>query len=277
VGRWLRRAVANSLALARDVVTRSAELQIVDRIYTIAAAMFVSLLPILLLLTGLVAGGQPTGPSPVATEIVQRLDLTGAAADTVRVLLPRGHGSFYALGFAITFYGMFTMSRRVARVYTAIWRLPDLRLAQLWRALIWLLLQVAAIISVGDLRSLGADARLPVKVGLYAAAVGIWFGTELAAQRLLTQGLVPAWRLAVAAGLVASARLLVAVWAAVYLAPSLTRQAGLYGPVGVVFSLFTSLFATIGATLLATLAAQILTKHRETTDPPAVPGIESPP
>lgn len=45
------------------------------------------------------------------------------------------------------------------------------------------------------------------------------------------------------------------------------RRIAEYGPVGVVFSLFTSLLATIGATLGATLIASVLTRPAPSAGP----------
>ncbi|WP_027347192.1 hypothetical protein [Hamadaea tsunoensis] len=235
------------------------------------------MLPVLLLVTNLFTGTTRV-ESPIADQIVKRLDLNGPAADAVRTLLPRSRAGFYVFGLAVTLYGVLSLARRVGRIYTAIWRVAPLKLRDQWRGLVWLLLEGSALLSVAELRDLAKhSARGGVRVTLFVVAVLIWFGVELLAQRLFSRGVVAWWRLGIAAGLVAIGRLGVAIWAAVYLSVSLSRQAELYGPVGVVFSLFTSLFATVAVTLGATLLAAVLTEPASLTQSPVQPPGQSPP
>ena len=53
-----------------------------------------------------------------------------------------------------------------------------------------------------------------------------------------------------------------AIWALIYLSGSMAKQAELYGPVGIVFALFTSLLVAMAATLFATIAAVLATRPR---------------
>lgn len=248
------------------VLRHAARTEILDRVYVIAAGCFVSLLPVLLYITGAL-GSSSTGDSVIATELIERLGLTGAAADAVHTLLPRGSVNFYLTGVLVTLFGAFSLSRRAARAYAAIWQVPDLPPKQLWRGLVWLLLQLASIGSVAVIRDQARPASTAAKIAWFAAAVIVWYTVELVAQRLITRGQVAWRRLNIAAGLVATGRLLVALWATIYLAGSLTRQADLYGPIGVVFSMFSSIFAAIAATLIATLIAASLTQPATEGEP----------
>ncbi|MBB5868172.1 membrane protein [Allocatelliglobosispora scoriae] len=259
------------IRFGQRIAVRMKELELIDRSFTIAASAFVALLPAILLISG---AFEPTGQtSVVATEIINRMGLDGIAADAVRVLLPRGQSRFYLIGLFITVYGAFSLSRRATRLYAAIWQVPVLRLPQQWRGLVWVAMQLIEVTAVAVLRDQARDARPLPKLLLFAGAIAVWFGVELLAQRLITLGRIPWNRLTVAAGLVALGRLLVAIWTVVYLARSLTQQAEQYGPVGVVFSIFTSLFVLIGAVMLATLLAAVLTERAPATEPaPAAAG-----
>lgn len=221
------------------------------------------MLPVALLVTGAFTGAK-TVESPVADQIVKRLDLSGPAADAVRTLLPRSRASFYAFGLVVMLYGVLSLSRRVGRVYVAIWRLPPLKVRDQWRGLVWLLLEGAALVSVAFLRDVAKHTdAVGLRIVDFAVAVLVWFAADFAAQRVFTRGAVRRWRLAVAAGLVSVGRLGVSIWSAVYLSVSLSRQAELYGPVGVVFSLFTALFATVAVILGGTLLAAVLTEPKD--------------
>ncbi|MEV0271123.1 hypothetical protein AB0H43_20275 [Hamadaea sp. NPDC050747] len=252
---------AGAVRIARDVLRRMAQVELLDRVYVIAAGTFVSALPMLLLLTG-VFGPSRRSESVFATQLISRLGLGGAAADAVRTLLPASPLRFYAVGVAITLFGLYSLTRRVARAYAAVWQIPELPRSRWWRALAWLLVELAAIVSVAVARDLARESSAPARIALFVVGIIIWYAAELAGQRLITDGRVP-WRsLHLAAGLTAVGRLGVAVWAAVYLGTSLARQAELYGPIGVVFALFTSLFASIAATLVATLIAATVTAEK---------------
>ena len=124
----------------------------------------------------------------MADQIIARLSLDGAAADAVRTLLPRGQLHFYAIGLAITLFGAFSLSRRAARAYSAIWGIPDLPRKEMWRGLVWVILQLTAILSVGEMRDLASRTPIAVRLLVLTSASAVWFGAELIAQRTITRG-----------------------------------------------------------------------------------------
>ena len=84
--------------------------------------------------------------------------------------------------------------------------------------------------------------------------------------------------LMLAAGFVTLGRLGIVVWGGLYLAPALSRQADSYGPIGVVFGLFTALFASWLAILGGTLIAAVLTESLDHGPGPAAgEGAQDPP
>jgi uncharacterized BrkB/YihY/UPF0761 family membrane protein len=178
----------------------------------------------------------------------------------MRELIVIQHHGVYWLGALIILFSALSLSRRLGRAYNAIWRTPSLLPNQQWRGLVWLGMQVVLIVLVTELRGIAKQSGLALALALALVVLGIWFVSELLIQRLFTRGLVARGRLALAAGFVTAGRFGIIIWGAVYLAPALSRQAQSYGPIGVVFGLFTALFASWLAILGGTLLAAGLTE-----------------
>jgi len=241
----------------RTFLAQAGSGELLDRSFTIAASAFVALIPLILLITG--AFGGQNGGSAFAAELIRRLGLAGAAAQAVTTLLAVHSGNFYLLGALVIAFSVFSLARRVARAYCDIWQVERLRAHQQWRGVAWVLLLVAMVLCVSPLRDRTVGARAGVVALVYAAIFLVWLAAEALAQRLLTCGQVPWRRVGTAAAAVATGRLAVAVWVSSYVSGSLTKQAELYGPVGVVFSLFTLLFIVAIVTLAGTLLASVVT------------------
>jgi uncharacterized BrkB/YihY/UPF0761 family membrane protein len=191
-----------------------------------------------------------------------------------------GSGSgVYWLGLLITLYSAFSLSRRVSRAYTTLWGVAPLPVSQQWRGIVWVLLQVALTIMASSVRAVGRDHGLGLEIGVVVALMAVWGFGELYAQWLLTGGQVAWPRLGVAAVFVSVGRIGVGAWSAVYLPGALDRQADQYGPIGVVFGLFTWIFAVAAVLVIGTLLAAVLTARPTTTwlsrlpaDAPVPPG-----
>lgn len=229
----------------------------VDMSYTIAAQAFVALFPLVLVVTG--AFTAQGGDSIFARELVDRFGLAGAARVAVQQLFttPSSGSGVYWLGLVITVLSAVSLARRVSRAYALVWELPTPSSRQQWRGLAWLLLQVAMIVLVSGLRAVRRDHGAAVELVALVALLGVWGVGEYLAQRLLTFGRVARARLATAAAVVTIGRAGVVVWSAVYLPNALARQAELYGPIGVVFALFTWIFANVAVLLLCPLLAAV--------------------
>lgn len=260
---------------ATHIAERVRALELLDRAYTLAAQTFVALFPLILVLAGmLTAQGQE---SVVAEALIERMGLVGAGARATRELIVIQHHGVYWLGALIVLFSAFSLSRRLGRAYNAIWRTPSLRPAEQWRGLVWIGLQVVMVALVSELRAVAKSSGTGAALALAAVVLAIWFVGELVIQRLFTRGAVVRERLLLAAGLVTAGRLAILIWGAVYLAPALSRQADSYGPIGVVFGLFTALFATWLAILGGTLLAAGLTEALDVDDAPAMPGTDPDP
>jgi membrane protein len=260
---WARRAreLVEGSVLG-DFLGEVRRIRLLDLAYTLSAQAFVALIPLLLVVTGLFTSSGDD--ALVAQQLVDRFGLAGAARTAVHLLFqtPGAGTGLYWAGLLITLYSAFVLSRRVGRAYAQIWDIRPLPPAQQWwRGLTWIAIQVTMVLLVSGLRSFGRDHGTALEITAVIALLLVWGGSEFAAQRLLTAGQVARERLVVAAGLVSLGRLGLGVWSAVYLPNSLARQSEQYGPIGVVFGLFTWIFASLLVLLVTTLLGAVLTSR----------------
>ena len=244
------------VARARHLVARVGQLELLDRAYTLAAQSFVALFPLILAIAAAVAS---PGSNVVAEELIKRFGLAGAAAKAVEDLIVVRTQGAYWLGLLLTVYAVITLSKRASRAYNAVWGTPQLPVRSQWRALVWIVVQLLLIVLVTELRGV-VRAAGPVLALLTASLIlAVWFAAEAFTQGLLTRGLVARRRILVSASFATVGRLGILVWSAIFLTPSIIRQAESYGPIGVVFALFTGLLVYWAVLLGATLLAAVLT------------------
>jgi membrane protein len=254
------------VARGRHLVARIGQLELLDRSYTLAAQTFVTLLPLILAIGMAVAS---PGSNLVAEEFIRRFGLVGAAARSVEQLIQVRSEGIYWIGLALTLYAAFTLSKRASRAYNAVWGSPQLPIRDQWRSLVWILVQLVLIIMVTELRGFSRESG-PV-LALLAGVVILmaWAGAEVLTQTLLTRGHVARRRILLAAVFATIGRLGIVVWSGLFLTKSMVRQAEAYGPIGVVFALFTGLLVYWVVLLGSTLLAAVL------TDPDVGMGPES--
>jgi len=250
---------------AAELLERLRHLELLERSYTLSAQTFVALFPLILVLAALVSGAGSS--SVLAEDLIERFGLAGAAARSVRDLIVIRQEGVYWLGLIITVYSAFVLGRRVSRTYNLIWQTPRLPASQAWRSLIWIVIQVSMVAAVSQLRSVARDSGDVAAIALAVVIIVVWGGAEYVTQRLFTRGAVLPHRLAAAAVLVCIGRIGMVAWAGTFMASSLARQAESFGPIGVVFALFTLVLASWLVVLGATLLAAVLTEPR--TDSPA--------
>lgn len=247
---WIRSGRTGAFLL------RAKQIEVFDRSYQIAAQLFVALLPLILVLTVLITGGQQY----LAQSMINRFELVGYAAQSVRDLLRSESGQIYWSGVLLSLYASFSLSRRVSRAYNMIWQVPQLSVRDQWRGMVWVFIQLLLILATSGLRSLLWQSGPFVAVFTLVAVVASWTIAEFSSQWLLTKGQVQRYRLLLAASLVAVGKVGASVWALWYLSHSMNRQAELYGPLGVVFSLFTYLLVLSGTMLVCTMAVAVATE-----------------
>ena len=240
------------------ILDRVKALELLDRCYTLAAQTFVALLPLVLVLAALLTSEGEE--SVIAEDLITRFGLVGAGEQAMRQLIVVSQGGIYWLGVLIILYSAFSLSKRLGRAYNAAWGTPQLPPSEQWRGLVWIGLQVTMIYTVTELRGILRVSGPIATVASAGLILLVWFVGEYLTQSLLTRRAVARDRLLLAAGLVTVGRLGVVVWGGLYLSAALSRQAESYGPIGVVFGLFTSLFASWVAILGGTLLAATLTE-----------------
>lgn len=244
------------VARGRHLVAKVGQLELLDRAYTLAAQSFVALFPLIL---AIAAGVASPGSNVVAEEFIKRFGLVGAAADAVQDLIVVRTEGIYWLGLALTVYAAFTLSKRASRAYNAVWGTPQLPARSQWRALVWIVVQLLLILMVTELRSVVRSSGAVLALLTAVLILAVWFAAEAFTQSLLTRGHVARGRILLAAALATVGRFGIVVWSAWFLTPSIVRQAEAYGPIGVVFALFTGLLAYWAVLLGATLLAAVIT------------------
>ncbi len=244
------------VARSRHLVARVGQLELLDRAYTLAAQSFVALFPLILAIAAALAS---PGSNIVAEEFIKRFGLAGAAAQAVQDLIVVRTEGIYWLGLVLTVYAAFTLSKRASRAYNAVWGTPQLPVRAQWRALVWIVVQLLLVVMVTELRTVVRSSGVVLALLTAALVVGVWFLAEVSTQSLLTRGHVARPRILLAAGFATVGRFGIVVWSALFLTPSIVRQAESYGPIGVVFALFTGLLAYWAVLLGATLLAAVIT------------------
>lgn len=225
------------------VVRRFVELELLERSVALSAQAFIALLPMIILVVSMFSTDVGT---VVSEQVGDRFGLDGLTKDAIRALFAdqMGQRAVSWLAVVMVLVSAFSLARRLARVYASVFGLPPLQRRDNWRGLVWILLQMVMILLVSMLRQVRDDGGLVLAVVAVVALLAVWFGTDVASLRLL----VPAarTRLVVASALVSTGgRLLFGVWAAVYLARTLSEQAERYGPIGVTFSIYTYLLVGV--------------------------------
>ena len=244
-----------------DLLRDFARTRVLDLAYTLAAMVFVAVMPIILVVTSAFTGsGQD---SLLARELIERFGLVGAAQASVNQLFttPGAGSGVYWTGLVIALYTAFSLSRRVLRAYGMIWDVPVPSANQQWRGLVWVLLQVALVLVASTLRSVGRSHGTAAEIVALLVVLAVWGASDYVSQWLMTMGRVARDRLLVAAALVTIGRLGVTLWSGLYLPGLLSRQSEHFGPIGVVFSLFSWIFATMFVLLFTVLLAAVLTRR----------------
>ena len=165
----------------------------------------------------------------------------------------------YWLGLLLTLYAVFTLSKRASRAYNALWGTDQLPIREQWRSVVWIVVQLALVVAVTQLRGFARDAGPVLAVVGDPADPRPLGAAEYVTQSLLTRGQVARHRMVVAVVFATIGRLGMVVWSGLFLAASMARQAEAFGPIGVVFALFSGLLVYWVVLLGATLLAAVIT------------------
>jgi membrane protein len=248
-----------------------------ERAATIAAKAFLTLIPLVIVLGGLVSDASRDA---LADDLAARLRLSAAGEQAMRDLLSTPEGvpaGFTVPGVLLLLFSGVSFVRALQRAWEAAWDLPPTGLrGRGWAMLATcvLLVNLALVNLVATvIRGLPASwlLLLPVR---FVLAVGFW----LVLQHLLLSRRVP-WR-DLRAGAVTSAagQIGATIASAVYVPPLVDSYAGRYGLIGVTF-VIVSWFVVLGLILVAgaVLSAELHRRQRRQAGAAADPHLPVPP
>jgi membrane protein len=216
---------------------RILEVDLVSQAMILGALAFTALIPVLITVAALLPLGTSDGTS---VAIAHRLGLSSDATYAVQQLFPtkaavRGATTF--AGAALTIVSAFSWPRALQRGYELAWGLPSLGWRSVWRPLVWL----GTLLVIGGL----AGASAPLTTGWVKTLLLVVLGLPVAigwawwTQHLLLGGRL-GWRLALpGAVLIGTGLVVLRVFAGLYLSTSITYHFRVYGPLGIVFVLWT--------------------------------------
>jgi membrane protein len=239
---------------------RLAAVQAVDRAVALGALAFSALFPLLIVYSAVVP---LHSADDFAAEIVKRLQLSGAVAQSVReVFAPSSTvaHSVTVIGFVLVVFSALSLARALQRLYEVSYELPAVGI----RGTPWHLLWIALIPVYFSLRPLVADiaggwwhVAGSLLVGLVA-----WLATPyvLLERRLTWQELLPG------AGLAALGMTTLMAFSLVYLPHSLSASAKQFGTIGVAFALLSWLvlagFVLVGSAAGGAVARGLLAERQ---------------
>jgi membrane protein len=243
-----------------------------DRAMSVGAHAFSAIIPLALVLHTLVAGrsGEQAGQ-----RIIERFELTGAAADATRTLMTAtstqtGHLATF-LGLVILLFSGVALMRALQRAYTAAWDLRPIGITGYLdgsAALAFLLVEIFLITRLAALLDDGLGQGVLSFVLRVVVGTGLW----LLLQWLLLSRRIP-WRALVPGAVLSALGMAVVSYASQLVMPHvLATDAARYGPIGVTFGLLTwflviALVLVVGAVVSAEAGgAPALARHGSSRD-----------
>lgn len=243
------RPVQVTLDVGQRSLSRFIELEGFDRSMALAGQAFAALMPLLIVVSAVTPGGG----KDLASELIDRFDLTGGAADSLRAAVAQPAAVESSISFVSGFIlvvSALSFTRALQRLYVRAWRLPKLGVAGNAWGLAWLVgfsLYWTLAPAIGRLSD-GPVLPLVLSTGLWLFTPWILVGKRITWQRLVPQAVLTACSIAV-----------FGVASLLYLPHAVSTAASQFGVIGVAFSLLSwlfvfSLIVVVAAALGATVA-----------------------
>jgi hypothetical protein len=186
------------------------------------------------------------GGRGTADRIIDRFDLTGGGAESVRDIFSPPSGmstSVGVIGFLFLMLAVLSFSRAVQRLFEQTWELKPLSVRNTVNGLLWIGGLTVYIALSGVLHAALGRGRLELTATLLGTPLSavflVWTGWVLSAKRLARQALVPF-------ALLGSALLAVySLGAAVYVPHLFSTYSTRYGVIGAVFAIISALFCVM--------------------------------
>jgi membrane protein len=219
----------------RDWFARFLSVQGIDRAMSIAAYGYSALIPLLIVYASLL----PVQRS-FSDTIIERFDLSGASADSVRQAFAASDtvsSSVSILSIVLLIVSALSFSRSIQRMYEGVYRLPTLGLRNTKWALLWL----GVICSFALIRPLvleGLSGVLEI-AGTLAISALLWLATPylLLGRRLRWRRLAPAAVLSTI-GMTG-----VGIWSVLFMPQIMASSSEEFGVIGIGFALLSWLVA----------------------------------
>ncbi len=235
-----------------------------DRIFSLGGQAFTAVVPAII-----VVASFSSDPDALGDRLIERLGLTGSAADAVHELFaqpPGSTGAVTALGILILFFSFLSFIRALQRTYEAAWELPPAGLRGTLHGLSSVGLFAALLVLIALLGSLSRDIpagsfiTLALKA-LVSALLWLQLQRMLLSRRVSRRQLRPG---AVVAGVM---QVVTSVYATTYLPHLVSTDADRYGVIGVTFALLTWLIVVCaGIVAIAVVSAEAGVRQRERLD-----------
>lgn len=238
-----------------DVVSRSIErffaLEGFDRAMALAGQAFAAFLPLLMVINAIA----PAQGDDAASEIIDKLDLSGDSADVIRAVVAQPaaiEDGVSALSFLVLILSALAFTRALQRLYVRAWGLDKIGV----RGNVWGLLWLVAFAVYGSLQPLILSifsGETATAVSL-AASSALWLftpwllvGRQIHWQRLVPQALLTSVSLAI-----------LGVAASLYMPRTVASAASQFGFIGVAFALLSFLFVVSFIIVVAAALGSVL-------------------
>lgn len=234
-----------------EVVRRFFELEIVDKSLGLSAQGFIALLPMLIVVITVVlkSNGEVVGEF-----IIDRFSLGGVSKQAVISLFETSTtvAAVSWLAIVLTVLSALSLARRLSGVFASIFDVPKLPGRHVWRALLWILVQIIMITGAAELRELWRDSGVALSLLAGVILLIVWGVGDAIGLSLLVPS-VPRGQLIAVGILSGVGRMALSTWAVIYMPRALDSEALQYGAIGVTFALFTLILVAVVIMLVAPL------------------------
>jgi membrane protein len=263
------RLLQGAVRLVRAWVERVVEMEGIDRAVVLGAQAFAALFPLLIVYSAVLDRG---GSSAFVERLIDRLDLSGTAADSLRQAFAppdEVQSSVTAFSVVILVVSALTFTRAMQRLYERAWHLEPRGLRTTGWGLVWL----AGLAVYGSMRQVidGALSGPGDVIGSIALGTALWLVTPfiLLARREAFRALLPS-------ALLTALSMTIFSVATVVAAPrSFTTSASAYGVIGVAFAMIGWLIAAAIVVMLAASLGAVIAELAGLRRQAAKPGASA--
>jgi membrane protein len=242
-----------SLRATIEFLVRSArqliEFEFIDRSIVLASQAFSAGIPFLIVVGSI---GPRKDSRDVARHLIDRFELHGSSADTVRTLFappPNVRTTITWVGIITLLFAVSSFTRTAQRVYERAWNLERLGVRGTWRGLVWLIGLVLYISLVALIKGSVNEGTERLARAFFALIPG--FAFWLWTPRILLGPRVNWRRFVPVAALSTIGTGLVAVATPIYMPHLIATNASKFGFIGVAFALLSWLIVVAGVAVIS--------------------------